>query len=252
MLKVAALSIALAYAISVCASVHAGAAGRALPDGFVYLRDVAPSIVQDMRYATDHNFTGRPVPGYEAPECVLKREAAEALRRAQENAQARGLSLRVYDCYRPERAVRAFMAWAASAEDGRTKGYYPHLSKSQLVPQYIAAQSTHSTGLAVDITLVPAGAQPADASADAGKDCTETDDEKPADTRLDMGAAFDCFDPKANTSSSLASSEQHKARAILISILEQVGFNNYPSEWWHFTFNGAKDRRRFDFPIEPR
>ena len=150
-------------------------------------RDIAPSIVQDMRYASARNFTGRPVPGYDAPECVLKREAAEALKRAQEKAQARGLSLEVYDCYRPERAVRAFLAWAASAEDGLTKSYYPHLQKSRLVPQYIAPQSTHSTGLAVDITLIPSGAPPGNASLAARKDCTETGHENPADKRSRYG-----------------------------------------------------------------
>src|SRR5215475_8879023 len=91
-------------------SACAGAEG--LPQGFVYLRDVAPSILQDMRYAGPENFTGKPVPGYDAPECILKRSAAEALTRAQENAQQRGFSLKVYDCYRPARAVRAFLAWA--------------------------------------------------------------------------------------------------------------------------------------------
>jgi D-alanyl-D-alanine dipeptidase len=251
MLKRAALCIALLSALSMCASGHAVAA-HALPDGFVYLRDIEPSIVQDMQYASARNFTGRPVPGYDASECVLKREAAEALKRAQEKARASGLSLEVYDCYRPERAVRAFLAWAASAEDGLTKSYYPHLPKSQLVPQYIAPQSTHSTGLAVDITLIPSAAPPGDDSSAARKDCTETGHENPADNSLDMGTAFDCFDPKANTSSSLANAEQHKARAILIRILEQVGFNNYSAEWWHFTFSGTKDHRRFDFPIEPR
>lgn len=252
MLKFCALSIALPCALLLCASGQAAAAGRALPDGFVYLRDVAPSIVQDMRYASARNFTGRPVPGYEAPECVLKREAAEALKRAQESAQARGLSLKVYDCYRPVRAVRAFMAWAASPEDGRTKRYYPHLTKFRLVPYYIAAESTHSTGSTVDITLIPAGAPQADPSGAADKDCTETDHEAQPDRSLDMGAAFDCFDPKANTSSPLANAEQHKARAILIGILERAGFINYPGEWWHFSLSGAKDRRHYDFPIEPR
>lgn len=245
MLKLAALLIALA-------SGQPAAAGSALPDGFVYLRDVAPSIPQDMRYASARNFTGRPVPGYGAPECILKREAAEALKRAQESAKARGLSLKVYDCYRPERAVRAFMAWAASAEDGRTKRYYPHLSKSQLVPYYIAAQSTHSTGAAVDITLIRAGAPSASSSGEAGEDCTGTDPEAQADKGLDMGSAFDCFDPKANTSSPLANAQQHEARAILIGILGAAGFNNYPGEWWHFTFSGANDLRRYDFLIEPR
>jgi len=222
-----------------------------LPGGFVYLRDVAPSVLQDMRYAGARNFTGKPVPGYGAAECVLQRAAANGLKRAQEKAQAQGLSLKVYDCYRPERAVRAFMAWAAAPEDGNTKRYYPRLAKSQLVPGYIASQSTHSTGLAVDITLIPAG-QPVEASvAGANGACTAAAGEREGDSSLDMGTAFDCFDPKANTASPSVTAEQSKARMLLESIMESAGFENYASEWWHYTFAGVKDRRRYDFPIGP-
>ena len=148
-----------------------GAAAETLPEGFVYLRDVAPSIKQDMRYATASNFTGKPVPGYDAAECVLKRSAAEALKRAQKKAERLGYSITVYDCYRPVRAVRAFVAWAAAPEDGRTKTYYPHLNKSQLVSEYIASQSQHSTGFAVDLTIQLAAASPEEPAGE-GKDCT--------------------------------------------------------------------------------
>ncbi len=218
-----------------------------LPRGFVYLHDVAPSAVQDMRYATPDNFTGKPVPGYGAAECVLKRGAAEALQRAQEKAQAQGFSLRVYDCYRPVRAVRAFLAWAAAPEDRETKRYYPHLRKSQLVPGYIAQQSGHSAGAALDLTLIPAAA--AGSSGSGAGTCTEPGSEDAAS--LDMGTAFDCFDPKANTDSSLATPAQRKNRGLLRRIMESSGFKNYPAEWWHFSYGGA-GLRRYDFAIEPR
>src|SRR5271166_1653402 len=170
-----------------------------MPRGFVYLHDADPSIIQDMRYATANNFTGKPVPGYEAPECILQREAAEALRRAQDAAKAKGYSLKVYDCYRPIRAVQAFMAWAASKTDG-TKRYYPHLRKSQLVPEYIASQSGHSTGASLDITLVPLAPAPAGVQ-HADRDCTAASGQPGEDGSLDMGTSFDCLDPKANTES---------------------------------------------------
>ncbi len=233
--------------MSCCA---AGAERDKLPAGFVYLRDVAPTIVQDMRYSTPHNFTGAPVPGYDAAECVLKRGAAEALKRAQEKAEKLGLSLKVYDCYRPERAVSAFVAWATAPEDGRTKGYYPHLRKSQLVPSYIASQSTHSTGSAVDLTLIPAGVAPQE---DAGgeKDCTAPARDREQDNSLDMGTAFDCFDPKANTASPSIAPEPRKNRALLKGILESAGFKNYAREWWHFSYAAASGQR-YDFPVQPR
>ncbi|MFY9643425.1 MAG: M15 family metallopeptidase [Rhodomicrobium sp.] len=221
----------------------------ALPKGFVYLREADPSIIQDMRYATPHNFTGKPVPGYNAGECVLRRSAAEALKRAQEKAEKLGYSLKVYDCYRPADAVRAFVAWAGAPEDGRTKGYYPHLKKSKLVPNYIAPQSQHSTGTAVDLTLVPAGAAP-QAPAGEAKDCTAP--QREGDGSLDMGTAFDCFDPKATTASHLITPEERKNRETLKKILEGAGFKNYAAEWWHFSYSGEKSARRYDFPIEPR
>ncbi len=224
------------------------AAAGALPQGFVYLRDVAPSILQDMRYATFDNFTGKPVPGYDAAECVLQRSAAEALKRAQDKAKSLGYSLKVYDCYRPARAVRAFLAWAAAPEDGRTKRYYPRLEKSQLVPSYIASQSQHSTGFAADLTLVPAAAAPTEAAGE-NRDCTAPAPDREGGS-LDMGTAFDCFDPKANTASPSVTPAGRKNRELLLSILQGAGFKSYAGEWWHFSYPGGT--QRYDFPIEPR
>jgi zinc D-Ala-D-Ala dipeptidase len=223
-----------------------------LPDNFVYLRDIAPTIVQDMRYATAKNFTGAPVPGYNAAECILRREAAEALSRAQARAQAQGLSLKVYDCYRPIRAVKAFVAWAGAPEDGKTKQLYPNLKKSQLLNGYIAAHSGHSTGLAVDVTLVKTPAAEAKTTGSGTGDCTAPASSREPDNSVDMGTAFDCFDPKAKTESRMASSEQRRGRLLLKSILAPEGFSNYAIEWWHYTYGGGKGAAPAqDFPIKP-
>lgn len=232
-----------------CFTAQAGEAK--LPADFVYLRGVAPTIVQDMRYATPNNFTGEPVPGYDAAECILKRRAAEALKSAQENAQKRGYSLKVYDCYRPIRAVQAFMAWAAARDDGRTKRYYPRLSKPQLVPGYIADRSGHSAGMAIDLTLIPLAAGPLRPRSELPGDCTAPAQVREPDTGLDMGTAFDCFDPKANTASPLITPEQRRARMLLKTIMEAAGFKNYAAEWWHFSYGAAKPGKLYDFPIEP-
>jgi D-alanyl-D-alanine dipeptidase len=126
------------------------------PPDFVRLADIAPHIRQDMRYAGSENFLGRPVPGYCAAQCWLRREAAEALAAVAKDAEATGLSLVVYDCYRPQRATRAFIAWAADPSDQAQKGaYYPQLDKAALFDLgYIARESAHSTGIAVDLALV--------------------------------------------------------------------------------------------------
>jgi D-alanyl-D-alanine dipeptidase len=233
-----------------CLAAVPASEAKGLPPGFVYLRNVAPSIIQDMRYATPGNFTGKPVPGYQVPECILQRGAAEALKRAQDKAQALGYSLKVYDCYRPVSAVSAFMSWAAAPADGNTRRFLPHLRKSQLVPDYIASQSGHSRGASIDVTIVPSQLAPAVGSARG--DCTSPPVDREPDNSLDMGTAFDCFDPKANTASPLASPEQRKNRELLKSILERAGFQNYAREWWHYTYKSARDKRRYDFPIEPR
>ena len=238
-----AMLAAVCFALGGCAI---GARADELPQGFVYLRDVAPSIAQDMRYAGPDNFTGKPVPGYGAAECVLQAAAAKALARAQAEAQRLGLSLKVYDCYRPVRAVRAFVAWAGAPEDGRTKHYYPRLNKSRLVPGYIASQSQHSTGFAVDLTIVPATA-PGKADGDE-RDCTAP---AAGDGSLSMGATFDCFDAKANTASPLATPAERKNRRLLLRIVEGAGFKNYAAEWWHFSYPGGGSRR-YDFAIGPR
>ena len=154
-----------------------------MPKGFVYLRDIDPTIEQDMRYAGAKNFTGRPAAGYAAGECVLVRQAAEALKEVQADLKAKGLGLKVYDCYRPARAVAGFVAWTKEPDDPKAKAvYYPNVPKSELLPNYIAPRSGHSRGAAVDLTLVPLGGQakeepesaPCTAPAAPPSDCIST------------------------------------------------------------------------------
>ena len=144
-------------AFALGAASPAAAQERRLPEPLVYLRDIDASIIQDIRYAGPDNFTGRRVPGYLAAECVLLREVAEALSRVQQALKPRKLSLKVYDCYRPVRAVRAFVAWVKREDpDPSLKRYHPQLDRSRLISLgYIAAVSRHSHGDAVDLTLVP-------------------------------------------------------------------------------------------------
>jgi D-alanyl-D-alanine dipeptidase len=232
----------------------AGAAER-LPEGFVYLRDVAPGIVQDMRYAGADNFTGRPLPGYDAAECVLRRDVAEALRSVQADLEKQSLGLKVYDCYRPARAVAAFARWAHDGEDnGATKRFYPTLEKRSLFAQgYIAAHSRHSTGTAVDLTLVERAAPPApafDRNAVYGA-CTAPAAQRAPDNSLNMGTGFDCFDDKSHTASTAISAEQKRWRLVLVAALRARGFHNYFREWWHFSF-GARPAQVYNFAIAPR
>jgi len=225
-----------------------------LPAGFVYLRAVAPTIAQDMRYATYDNFTGRPLPGYEAPECVLRREVAQALARVQADLAREHLSLKTYDCYRPARAVRAMWRWANDARGGGAKRFYPRVPKSELFARgYIATHSRHSAGIAVDLTLIKLPARKAasfDRAAHYGP-CTGPARQLAPDNSIDMGSGFDCLDVKSYTASRAVTPAQRRWRLLLKAAMTARGFRNYFREWWHYEFAGSP-RRAYDFPIMAR
>jgi D-alanyl-D-alanine dipeptidase len=237
----------LAAAVVVAATT---AQAQKLPDGFVYLRDVDPTIAQDMRYASANNFTGRALPGYGAPECVLRADAARALKRAQASLAGSGLSLKVYDCYRPQRAVDAMGRWASSGEDGATRRFYPDLSKHNLFGTgWIAPRSAHSAGVAVDLTLITAGSA-APGNVHNGP-CNGPAAQR-GDNSLDMGTGFDCFDPKSFTRSDAIDPAQRANRERLRTAMSRAGFKNYFREWWHFSFGGGAAPQLHDIPIVPR
>ncbi len=193
------------------------------PPDFIRLADVAPHIRQDMRYAGSENFLGRPVPGYRAAQCWLRREAAAALAAVAKDAAAAGLSLVIYDGYRPQRATRAFIAWAADPLDQAMKhAYYPNLDKADLFDLgYIARKSTHSTGIAVDLAL----------------------------EGLDFGTPFDLFDAASGTHHPGISQAAKQNRAFLIALMGRHGFVNFDKEWWHFTLEGLDNVRPLDFEV---
>jgi D-alanyl-D-alanine dipeptidase len=149
-----------AFLCGLLAVCFAGVTGNAigsgkLPGDYVYLREIDPTIIQDMRYATADNFTQAVVPGYQAGECVALRMVAEGLKLVQTDLLHRGLSLKVYDCYRPVRAVKSFMEWVSKPEAAGGERYRPRTERSDLIKLgYISAHSIHSKGAAIDLTLV--------------------------------------------------------------------------------------------------
>jgi D-alanyl-D-alanine dipeptidase len=224
-----------------------------LPAPLVFLRDVDPSVLQDMRYATANNFTGAPVPGYAAGECVLHKDAAAALSRVQKALLARDLSLKVYDCYRPMRAVRSFVEWGKRPDPHPpTKRFFPGLDKSELVPRgYIAAQSMHSRGIAIDLTLVmvpAAAAAPLDPAAAYGP-CTAAEAKRAPDNSIDMGTGYDCFDTLSHTANPDVTAEQRRWRETLVQAMAREGFENFDQEWWHFTYQPAADTPPMDVEV---
>ncbi|MFT3809032.1 MAG: M15 family metallopeptidase [Micropepsaceae bacterium] len=225
----------------------AAAAAGGLPDDFVYLRDVAPAVVQDIRYAGVYNFTGSPVPGYDAAECVLTSKAAEALKAIDAELATQGLGLVVWDCYRPARAVAAFMAWTRSGPDTMKPVFYPNENRSNLVARdYIAEKSGHSGGSVVDLGLAPRGYVPR--LRESLIACTGPQD----DGLPDMGTAYDCFDPQSALTAEV-SLDASANRALLRGVMERHGFAPYQAEWWHFRLiDQPHEGAIFDAPVSPR
>ncbi|MEJ1158545.1 M15 family metallopeptidase [Prosthecomicrobium sp. N25] len=220
-----------------------------MPDGFVRLADVDPTIRQDMRYAGPRNFTGRPVAGYRRPVCILTRRAAEALARVQAELAPRGLSLKVYDCYRPAAAVADFLRWSREPDLSTKAEYYPREDKGRLFARgYIATRSGHSRGSTVDLTIVPR--DPTPQAGTPGGPCTAPPPARAPDDGLDMGTAFDCFDDRAATAAPVPAGPRAN-RLLLFDAMRRGGFANYAREWWHY---GLLDEpypdRTFDFPVE--
>ncbi len=249
-----AAGLLVAAGVTVCGAFSAPATpGARAPSDFVALQDIDPTVVQDMRYFTAHNFTGDPVDGYPAPLCILTRPAAEALSRAQQDFLERGYTLKVYDCYRPQRAVNDFVAWAADLADQRMKAeFYPRVDKATLFADgYIAERSGHSRGSTLDVTLVPlpAAQTPPYVPGQPLLDCAAP--VRFPDNSVDMGTGFDCFDTLSHTLDQRIDGDQAKNRLLLVEGLARQGFVNYDKEWWHFTLDPEPyPDTFFDFPVD--
>jgi D-alanyl-D-alanine dipeptidase len=223
MLKAAGLasSLLIVPAMPVCAQV---------PDTFVDVASVVDGLVADLRYFGEDNFVGARIDGYEQPRCLLARQAAAALAAVQRDLAPRGYGLKVFDCYRPTRAVAHFVRWARNLADTRRKAeFYPGIDKRDLFRLgYIASRSGHSRGATVDLTLV----------------------RREDGAEVDMGTRFDFFSPKSWPSDRSVSEDARKHRALLADAMRRGGFHPYDKEWWHFTL--AREpfpQTYFDFPV---
>ena len=200
----------------------------------VDIRSLVPDIAEDIKYAGSDNFVGRPVHGYLAPKCLLLRPAAEALARVERELRAQHYRLKLWDCYRPARAVADFVHWAHDLSDQRTKPlHYPNLDKSKLLGDYIAPVSGHSRGATVDLTM----------------ERCDTHDTHCAP--LDMGTGFDWFGVRAHTDAPGISAAQIANRHRLRVAMEHEGFKNYTLEWWHYTLTPEPTPHTlYDVPVQ--
>jgi len=230
-------------------------AGSALPTGLVYLRDIDPTIVQDIRYAGSHNFVGRPIRSYLAAECILSASAANALATVQNRLAEKGLSLIVWDCYRPKRAVDDFLQWSKDPTHSEMKAeFYPRTDKQKLFALgYLAGRSAHSRGSTVDLGIVPSAFSPAPPPnpSNSLKACTAPRGERFEDGTIDLGTGYDCLDVLGNTANAAAGGTALHNRQTLKSYMKAAGFRPYAREWWHFELiNEPFDGDGFDFEVQ--
>ena len=201
--------------------------------GFVSISEAVPDVILEIRYYSTFNFIGDRIDGYEQPVALLTREAAEALKQVSDEMIGQGYRLKIYDAYRPQKAVEHFMRWAADAGDDRMKAFfYPELQKAEIIPQgYVATRSNHSRGSTVDLTLF---------DMKAGCD-------------VDMGGPFDYFGELSHPDYKGIAEAQYASRMLLRSVMLKHGFHGIDSEWWHFTLNDEPyPDTYFTFPVSSR
>jgi D-alanyl-D-alanine dipeptidase len=197
---------------------------------FVNITDVVPDVILEIRYYGTYNFVGTRIDGYEQPTALLTRQAAEALKAVSDEVKAQGYRLKIYDAYRPQKGVDHFVRWAADLQATEMKPYfYPDLDKEELFIQgYIAKESSHSRGSAVDLTLLD----------------MSTGEE------VDMGSPFDLFSEVSHPDYRGVTDEQHENRMLLRNGMIRNGFEPLDCEWWHFTLKKEPyPDTYFEFPV---
>ena len=202
-----------------------------LRDGFVYAEDIIDDIAVELRYCNDNNFVGQQIDGYEKEVVIMTTLAAKALKKVQDTLKKQGFGLKIYDAYRPQRAVNHFVHWAKQVSDTLKKQeFYPNVQKRNLFKEgYIASKSRHSSGSTLDLTIIN----------------FETGEE------LDMGTPYDFFGPESWVENNNLTQKQQDNRQLLQKVMLTNGFRNYPQEWWHFTLIGEPYRNQyFDFLVE--
>lgn len=204
---------------------------QTLPDGFVYLSDIDETIKYELRYLTSNNFIGKPIDGYKNNSIIVTKQAAINLKKAQAVLFKKGVSLKVFDAYRPQQAVNHFVRWAKMLNDTlMKKEYYPKIDKSALFKLgYIASKSGHTRGSTVDVTLV----------------------HLKTGIELEMGSPYDFFGVQSHPFYSKLSKKEKKNRLLLRRVLLENNFKPYANEWWHFTLKEEPfPNTYFNFPVK--
>lgn len=202
-----------------------------LPQGFSYVKDIAPTITTELSYFSNANFVGMKIDGYKEDILITSTAAAKALKNVQRELLKKGLGLKVFDAYRPQQAVNHFVRWARVINDTLMKRrYYPNVEKKNLFKLgYIASKSGHSRGSSVDLTIIDFITK----------------------KELDMGSPFDFFGEISHITNENLTTKQIENRTMLQKVMQKYGFRPYKNEWWHFTLNKEPfPNTYFDFKIK--
>ena len=202
-----------------------------LPEGFGYILNEIPTIETELRYFGENNFIGKPIEGYRKPVLIVSSKAIIQLKKVQNDLQKQNLGLKVFDAYRPQRAVNHFVRWAKELNDTIQKSsYYPNVEKRNLFKEgYIASKSGHTRGSTLDLTIIN----------------LKTKEE------LDMGSPYDFFGKESWVNHQNLTYKQKENRQLLQQTMLKHNFRNYPQEWWHFSLrNEPFPNTYFDFPVE--
>lgn len=196
---------------------------------FVIIDEIIPDIILDIRYYSNYNFVGGKIDGYEEPVAILTKEATRALKLVSDELKSSGYKLKIYDSYRPQKAVNHFIRWSKNQDTSMKDFFYPKLNKEDILKNdFVSSKSSHSRGSTVDLSLF---------------DINKNED-------VDMGGEFDLFDEISYFNTNLISEKQRKNRNLLKCVMCRYGFENYKKEWWHYTLkNEPYPNTYFDFNI---
>lgn len=203
-----------------------------LPKGFVYIEDVIPNAIYDIRYFGEYNFVGKQIDGYKAPFAIMSSQSAKALKAVSDELERKGYTLKIYDAYRPQKAVNHFVTWAKDPKDLLMQDiFYPKVNKKDVFKLgYLSSKSGHSRGSTVDLTIVY----------------------KKYDNRdVDMGSPYDFFGEISSHGTKQITAKQTTNRNILKNAMVKHGFKPYNKEWWHYTLKSEPyPKKYYDFDVE--
>lgn len=225
---------------------------KGLPSGFVYVSEIDPRIKVHLKYLDKDNFVGEKIDGYYANQAILTKEAAEALKKAQDEFIKDGYLIVIYDSYRPQKAVEHFMRWINSTNDTERLKHYPYVSKDRFVKEgYVASKSGHSKGSTVDMTLIKNGTQILREQQYREREFNGKIFPYMYDGTIDCGTSFDLMDPISHGDNTTVGETYKKNRDYIKEIMDKAGFDVLDTEWWHFTLrNQPFPDTYFDFDVK--